>query len=217
MKRIPHNCEAFAGNFRVGYRDLTADEYVSEHLKFKKIYGRIADKVASLNNSGAFMEVGAGGGVLACLVAGRNKNIQITATDLSPDMVEIGKKHIQKMKFDDRISYVHGGGDTVDLGEKKFDVIYSSFSFNYWKNPEKVILNMLKHLKKDGVIYVTEFRREWWINLIPGFILKDVPVIQAGYTPNEVGLMLKKLGIYNYKVEKVSPVSLAFTIYNKSN
>lgn len=217
MKRIPHDCEAFAGKFKVGYRDLTAKEYVSEHLKFKKIYGRIADKVASLSNQGDFLEVGAGGGVLACLIANRNKEVRITASDLSPDMVAVGTEYIQDMKYADRIKYIHSGGDTLDLGDKKFDVIYSSFSFNYWKNPEKVILNMLKHLKKDGTIYVTEFRREWWINLVPGFLLKDVPIIQAGYTPAEVGIMLKKLGVNHYKVEKVSPVSLAFTIYNRSN
>jgi ubiquinone/menaquinone biosynthesis C-methylase UbiE len=214
MKRVEHECEAFAGKFTIAGKELTATKYVEDHLKFKKIYGDIADKIISFEKNGSYLEVGAGGGLLASLIALKNNKLTITATDLSPDMVKIGENFFYEKNLHDRIKYVHGRGDELDFKGEKFDVIYSSFSFNYWKNPEKVLKNLLKHVKENGVIYITEFRRVWWVNLIPRFIFDYVPVIKAGYVSKEVDTMLSNLGVKKYKIEKVYPISLAFTIYN---
>lgn len=90
MSRVPHKCEAFEGEFSIGKKRITAKSYVKDHQKFQKIYGSIADIILGLKKDGEFLEVGAGGAFLASIIAQKACAVRITATDISPDMVQLG-------------------------------------------------------------------------------------------------------------------------------
>lgn len=214
MARIPHKCEAFEGKFAIGKKQITADSYVRDHQKFQKIYTSISEKILSLKSEGDFLEVGAGGATLATIICQKTKNVSIVATDISSDMVRLGNEIIKQQGLGDRISYTHCKGEDLDFPEKKFDAIYSSFSLNYWKDPVKMILNLKKYLKPDGVIFIMDFRRVWWVRLIPQFIWRDVPVILAGYTRKEIHRLFMKNGKNIPEVNHIYPFSLSITIRN---
>lgn len=96
MARKPHKCEAFQGKFLIGQKTITADSYVRDHQKFQKIYGSIADKILALKKEGDFLEIGAGGATLASIIAQKANNVSIVATDISADMVKLGRKAIKQ-------------------------------------------------------------------------------------------------------------------------
>lgn len=111
---------------------------------------------------------------------------------------------------------MHSKGEAINFPEKKFDVIYSSFSLNYWKDPISLINNLEKHLKPGGIIFIMDFRRVWWIRLIPQFIWRDVPVILAGYTRKEIYRLFQKNGKRIPEVNHIYPFSLSITIRNNT-
>lgn len=214
MARVPHKCEAFQGEFLIGSKTITADSYVRDHQKFQKIYGSIADEILKLKQEGDFLEVGAGGATLTTIVAKKNRNISIVATDKSEDMVRLGTEILKKEGLNSRVDYIHSAGEDIDFQGRKFDMIYSSFSFNYWKSPISVINKLQQHLKPGGVIFVMDFRRVWWVRLIPQFIWRDVPVILAGYTRKEVYRLFGNSLEMPLEVRKIYPLSLALVIRN---
>lgn len=215
-KRIPHKCEAFEGEFAIGNKKITAQSYVKDHIKFQNIYNSIAKKITDIKDSGDFLEVGAGGAFLASIIAHKNAAINITATDLSSDMVQLGKLHINKQGLSNRISYTQSKGKDISFPEKRFDMIYSSFSFNYWQKLPETLTNLYNHLKPGGVMFIMDFRRVWWIHLIPSFIWRDVPVILAGYTTKELAKILNKKIEFDYIIRKISPLSQTIIITKKS-
>ena len=214
MSRIPHKCEAFEGEFSIGKKRITANSYVKDHQKFPKIYSSIADIILGLKKEGDFLEVGEGGAFLASIIAKKASNVKITATDISPDMVRLGKEYINKQGLGNRIEYIHSKGEAINFPEKKFDMIYSSFSLNYWKDPFLFISNLEKYLKPGGIIVIMDFRRVWWVRLIPQFIWRDVPVILAGYTRKEIHRLFKKNRKKVPEVNHIYPFSLSITIRN---
>lgn len=216
MARKPHKCEAFQGEFLVGRKSITADSYVRDHQKFHEIYSSIADEILALKREGDFLEIGAGGGTLACIIAQKSNNASIVATDISVDMVRIGRKAIEENGLEKRIDYIHCKGENINFPNKKFDVIYSSFSLNYWKDPVRVIRNLITHLKPGGVIFIMDFRRVWWVRLIPSSIWRDVPVILAGYTRKEICQIFDKSLNKSYEVKKRHPLSLSIVIKNNT-
>lgn len=131
MARKPHKCEAFQGKFLIGQKTITADSYVRDHQKFQKIYGSIADKILALKKEGDFLEIGAGGATLASIIAQKANNVSIVATDISADMVKLGRKAIKQKGLEKRIDYIHCKGEDINFPNKKFDAIYSSFSLNF--------------------------------------------------------------------------------------
>lgn len=216
MSRIPHKCEAFEGEFSIGKKRITANSYVKDHQKFQKIYSSIADIILGLKRDGEFLEVGAGGAFLASIIAKKASGVNITATDISPDMVRLGKEYINKQELGNRIEYIHSKGENINFPNKNFDMIYSSFSINYWKDPMAIIENLARHLKPGGVIFIMDFRRVWWVRLIPQFIWRDVPVILAGYTRKEIYQLFKKNGEKIPEVNHIYPFSLSITIRNNT-
>ncbi len=211
-KRVPHKCEAFEGEFSIGKKKITAESYVKDHLKFYNIYSSIASKILNIKNTGEFLEVGAGGAFLASIIAKKNKNVNITATDISSEMVSLGTQYIQENKLSNRINYIQSNGKDISFSDKHFDMIYSSFSFNYWKNLPETIINLYSHLKPGGSMFIMDFRRVWWIHLIPEIIWRDVPVILAGYSTKELSNLLDKSIDFKYNIKKISPLSQAIII-----
>ena len=216
MARKPHKCEAFQGKFLIGQKTITADSYVRDHQKFQKIYGSIADKILALKKEGDFLEIGAGGATLASIIAQKANNVSIVATDISADMVKLGRKAIKQKGLEKRIDYIHCKGEDINFPNKKFDAIYSSFSLNYWKDPVKIIGNLQNYLNPGGIIFIMDFRRVWWVHLIPSRLWRDVPVILAGYTRKEIYKLIDKQLNISYEVKEIYPLSLSIVIKNNT-
>ena len=110
-----------------------ARQYAAGHKKWAGLmYGGMVKRVRGLKVSGRFLEMGAGPGFLAMMLAREYPAIKITAVDLSPDMVEVAKEYIARYKLADRISYVVGDVGDRELMQSlgKYNFVYSTLSLH---------------------------------------------------------------------------------------
>lgn len=208
-RRVPHKEESTVTR--------SAKEYAEAHRKFANSqYGALLRDMKALNLSGQYLEVGAGPGFLAIMVAEDNPDVHITAVDISPDMAAVAKEYIEEKKLQDRIRYLVADatdGKTIEeLG--KFDLVYSAFSLHHWKDPGKAISNLWSAVRDNGVLYIQDFRRVWWLYYLPlsGGFMESV---RASYTPSEIEAIFQKTGISEYEIKTQFPFLMQSIIARK--
>ena len=199
-KRIEHKEEAISGA-------MDSQQYGERHDAHARIqYRALLREIAALNRAGRYLEVGSGTGYLATMVAELNPATHITALDLSANMVALAKAHIAEKNLQERISCAIGNaGDAASIQQfGEFDVVYSAFSLHHWKDAEKAIANLWSVVKADGILYIYDLKRVWWLYLLPvngGF----TESIRASYTPQEIHGLSQKLDIKKYKISTLFP------------
>ena len=198
--RIEHNEEKISGA-------RESQQYGERHDAHARIqYRALLSEIASLNRAGRYLEVGSGTGSLATMVAELNPAIHITALDLSASMVALAKARIAEKNLQQRISCSIGDvGDAASIDQfGEFDVVYSAFSLHHWKDAEKAIANLWNVVRADGILYIYDLKRVWWLYHLPvngGF----TESIRASYTPQEIHGLFQKLDIKKYKITTLFP------------
>ncbi len=199
-RRIPHREEAIHGP------ETTAayEENHERHSEFQ--FQRLLSDFRAREMSGDVLEIGAGTGVLAALVAEDNPRVRITAVDLSPDMLRIAEKTVRERGLQDRIRCVAGNVADKDFleGLGRYDAVYSAFSLHHWTFPETAIKNLWEVVKQDGLLYLYDLKRVFWLYALPvrnGFLES----VRAAYRPREIGAMLENLGITPYSIRTRFP------------
>jgi len=185
-------------------------KYAQQTKRFARLmYGPMLKDIKRLGISGDCLEMGAGPGVLAAMLAESHPGVAITAVDLSADMAAIAEEHIMQKGLPNRIRYIVADVQDTNamLGLGKFDLVYSTFSLHHWKDPEASIANLWDMVKDNGMLYIYDFKRVWWLYVLP---LKggDIGSIRAAYTRKEIAAILQRLGIANYRVKTLFPFFL---------
>ena len=179
-----HQEEAFAGL-------EAAKEYTESTQKSTMRYRAFLSNLKSLNIQGKYLDVGAGTGNLAAVIAQNNPDVEIMALEISTDMVTVGEEFIRNKGLQGQVKFIKGDAvDKVTMNELgEFDLIYSTYSLHHWENPRKVIDNLMSNLGDNGVLYLYDLRRVWWLDWIPirnGFFNS----IRAAYIRREIKEML---------------------------
>ena len=192
-----------------------ARNYAESAKKSMMRYKAFLANLQSLNIKGKYLEVGVGPGVLTVEIARTYPGVEITALELLPDMVTVGREYVAENKLDNRIKFVVG--DVEDekflhsLGE--FDLVYSTYSLHHWANPDKAIINLYSAVNKGGMLYIYDLRRVWWLYWIPiknGFFNS----IRSSYLLDEIRLMLRELGTQNTEIRKEFPFMQSIFVKN---
>ena len=107
-------------------------------------------------------------------------------------------------------------GDAADAGLLqslgKFDLIYSTYSLHHWENPRQVIDNLMTALADDGVLFIHDLRRVWWLYWVPsqsGFFRS----IRGAYVKEEVAEMLAGFNPESYEIKNELPFLLSLIIW----
>jgi SAM-dependent methyltransferase len=175
-----HQEEAFEGM-------EAARRYAEEERKSMVRYQAFLDRLRSFGIEGRYLDVGAGSGVVAGLIAESNPGVEIVALELSKDMVSVGRDYLKSKGLQRQVEFVIG--DAADhalirtIGE--FDVVYSTYSLHHWQNPRRVIDNLMTSLVNDGILLIHDLRRVWWLYWLPiqtGFFKS----IRGAYVEQEV-------------------------------
>ena len=192
-----------------------ARNYAESAKKSMMRYKAFLANLQSLNIKGKYLEVGVGPGVLTVEIARTYPGVEITALELLPDMVTVGREYVAENKLDNRIKFVVG--DVEDekflhsLGE--FDLVYSTYSLHHWANPDIAIVNLYNAVNKGGMLYIYDLRRVWWLYWIPiknGFFNS----IRSSYLLDEIRLMLRELGTQNTEIRKEFPFMQSIFVKN---
>lgn len=184
-----------------------ARKYAKAHEKYTRLMfrGTLKD-IKARNISGSYLEMGAGPGLLAIMVARQNPEINITAIDLSPDMATVANEYISNNGLENRIRYLVG--DVCDekmLGELgKFNLVYSTFSLHHWEEPEHSLRNLWNAVEDNGILYIHDFRRIGWLSSLTSKS-REAGSIRASYTPGEIRDIFYRIGITDYRIKTPFP------------
>jgi SAM-dependent methyltransferase len=184
-----------------------ARKYAEDQKKYVKfLYAPLLKDVKALKLDGDFLEIGAGPGLLSILIAERNPNVNITIVDISSDMVTVADEYVKAKNLQNRIHclVVDANDESTIARLGQFDLVYSTFSMHHWKEPVKSISNLWSSVEDNGLLYIYDFKRVWWLSHLP-IKSGDIDSIRASYTPLEIRNMLKKLNITNSEVKTRFP------------
>jgi len=180
----------------------------------KSRFSHFLSSLKKLDVKGKYLEIGSGPGILTQMVATQHPNAEIIANDISPEMIKLAQQDLAD-DLQTRITYKIGDACDInsikDLG--KFDLIYSTFTLHHWDNAELAIQNLYAMLNDDGILYIHDLKRVFWLYYIKsksGFFMS----IRASYRPNEIKAMLHKMEISNYKIETIFPFFMQSVLEN---
>jgi demethylmenaquinone methyltransferase/2-methoxy-6-polyprenyl-1,4-benzoquinol methylase len=82
---------------------------------------------------------------------------KITGIDISKQMLEIGRKKIEKEGLSSFIQLQTGDSETINFADNSFDAVTVAFGVRNFENLEKGLKEMLRVLKPGGKLVVLEF------------------------------------------------------------
>ncbi len=181
----------------------------------KTRFSNFLSSIKKLNIKGKYLEIGCGPGVLTQIVATQHSNAEITANDISPEMIKLAQQDLSE-SLKERINYTIGDACDINTikGLGKFDLIYSTFTLHHWDNAETAVNNLYSMLNDDGILYIHDLKRVFWLYYIKkqtGFFKS----IRASYKPNEIREMLNKSGISKYKIKTIFPFFMQSVLIRK--
>ena len=114
--------------------------------------------------------------ILACRLLDPDK---ITGLDLSAEMLELGRKKVEKEGLADKIELVKGDGEAISFPDNSFDAVMVAFGVRNFENLENGLREMLRVLKPGGKLVILEFSKPNWgfknlYNLYMGIVAPEV-------------------------------------------
>lgn len=85
------------------------------------------------------------------------KPAKIVGIDISAQMLEVGRKKIEKEGLGDKIELQGGDSETINFAENTFDAVMAAFGVRNFENLEKGLTEMLRVLKPGGQLVILEF------------------------------------------------------------
>lgn len=104
------------------------------------------------------LDIATGTGDLA-IEASKIKGIQITGIDISEQMLEAGKKKIEKLKLSNRISLHLGDSEKILFPDNHFEAITVAFGVRNFENLNQGLNEMNRVLKPAGMAVILEFSK----------------------------------------------------------
>jgi len=158
------------------------------------LLGALADK--------KILDVGAGTGRLSLSLA--NRGASVTALDVSPKMLELLKRKLQRRVSNDgtrrdfvksKIQTVVGDAESLPFEKNTFDIVTAAFLIVHLKDPRRFFDEVYRVLKDGGVFVVTNINQ------------KDPPLVKT----KEGEIIIES---FYHRPEKIREIleSLAFSV-----
>jgi ubiquinone/menaquinone biosynthesis C-methylase UbiE len=195
-----------------------ARKYSGRHKKYASLmYRSILKDIKANHISGSYLEIGAGPGLLAVMVARQNPEVNITAIDVSPGMAMVANEYINKNGLENKIRYLVGDVNDEKMLQKlgKFNFVYSTFSMHDWKAPENSLRNLWNNVEDKGVLYIYDFKKIRWLCSLP-LRGPEIESMRASYSPNEIRDIFRKIGITDCRITTSFPFLFQSIIAHKS-
>ena len=114
--------------------------------------------------------------ILACRLLNPEK---ITGVDLSAEMLELGRKKVEKEGLVSKIELVKGDGEAISFPDNSFDAVMVAFGVRNFEKLENGLVEMLRVLKPGGKLVILEFSKPNWgfknlYNLYMGIVAPEV-------------------------------------------
>jgi demethylmenaquinone methyltransferase / 2-methoxy-6-polyprenyl-1,4-benzoquinol methylase len=106
----------------------------------------------------------------------KNKNLHIVGLDISPEMLNIGKKKVHTEGMSDKIDMVVGDSENLPFENNKFDAVTVAYGVRNFENLERGLSEMQRVLKPNGKLIVLEFSkpRSFPFRQLSNFYFKNI-------------------------------------------
>lgn len=101
------------------------------------------------------LDIATGTGDLAINLA-KTSASRIIGFDISPGMLEVGKKKITHKQLDHKIEMVLGDSEKMPFDDNSFDAITVAFGIRNFENLEQGLSEILRVLKPNGIFVILE-------------------------------------------------------------
>jgi demethylmenaquinone methyltransferase/2-methoxy-6-polyprenyl-1,4-benzoquinol methylase len=128
------------------------------------------------DNPGQILDIATGTADMAILACKMLKPKKIIGIDISDQMLEIGKKKVEKEQLAGKIQLQLGDSETINFAENTFDAVMVAFGVRNFENLDKGLAEMLRVLKPGGRLLILEFSRprrklikslyNWYMNIV---------------------------------------------------
>jgi len=120
-------------------------------IKWRKKVVEIVNK----QQPDTILDIATGTGDLAINLA-KTSASKIIGFDISPGMLEVGKKKITHKQLDQKIEMVLGDSEKMPFDDNSFDAITVAFGIRNFENLEQGLSEILRVLKPNGVFVILE-------------------------------------------------------------
>jgi len=100
-----------------------------------------------------FLDIGCGAGY-SMKLAQSDRVCEVYGIDPDPNAHGVGRNWENEQSFRSELNIEKGGGEELPYTSNKFDVVYSSHVLEHVKNEMKVLQEMKRVVKDDGVIII---------------------------------------------------------------
>ena len=161
----------------------------------RTMYPEILNYLSSITYSN-FLDLGCGTGEMIKIILASDKKKKASGIDISPKLIEVAKKKLPQA-VDLRI----GDSENLPYPNEFFDVVYCNDSFHHYPNPDNVISEVFRVLKKEGIFIICDCWQPYLGRIIMNIYMKhskegDVKI----YSKKEMETMLRtKFKIVTWK------------------
>jgi ubiquinone/menaquinone biosynthesis C-methylase UbiE len=155
VKRIQLSQEPIADADAVTQYDKGAKYYMLPEYKYfvKKILGKGIKE-------GRVLDIGTGSGLLALeLAKAKGCNFDITAIDISHNMIRKACENARQTKGGNNIKFLVSTAAAIPFADNSFDLVISYASLHHWFNPVTVFNEIERVTGKTGCIIVRDNKR----------------------------------------------------------
>lgn len=155
---------------------------------------------------GSLLDVGCGPGNIAMKLAQRCPQLTIVGLDRSRNMVRAACRAAAEAGVEGHVFFLQANAGELPCPGGQYDVVLSNSVLHHLADPSKVLEEMLRVAKPDGVIVVRDLRRPsrlaypWhvrWYGRHYSGIMKRLfeDSVRAAYTPEELAGLLGRSGM----------------------
>lgn len=143
--------------------DRIADRYdfMNRFLSARTDIGwrKKAIKWLAKDNPSKILDIATGTGDMAIMACKLLNPDAVFGIDISQEMLEVGKKKIEKEGLANKIQLQLGDSETINFAENTFDAGMVAFGVRNFENLEKGLSEILRVLKPGGQLIVLEFSK----------------------------------------------------------
>lgn len=139
--------------------------------------------LSMLQAPASILDLATGTADLAIGAAHRFPNAQVTGVDLTPAMLDLGRKKVKAAGVAERVVLAEGNALSLEFSDEAFDVVTCAFGFRNFPDRGKALRECSRVLRPGGILLVLElFRMEsrFWAWVTSTWLRLVSPILARG-------------------------------------
>ncbi len=179
------------------YANLAA-EYDDRWSRYVRLSVQETIRHMDIRGTEKLLDVGCGTGALLKCVSGAFSDAGLYGVDPSSEMLAVARQ-----KLGSRVELKEGMAESLPFDDDSFDVVVSSSSFHYWRHPETALAEIVRVLKPNGRVVITDWCNDYLSCRVCDMYLRLVNrAHRRTYGTKKCARLLESAGFSNIRVDR---------------